>query len=73
MAKPPQPKAVPMTAFKGLLNDDELAAVLTFVRNSFGNKAAPVKADSVKKVRAATKDQAMFYQVEDLLKQHPMK
>ena len=64
------PGAVHMPAFK-MLSDEEIADVLTFVRNSFGNKAAPVKAETVKKVRAATKDQAMFYQVEDLLKQHP--
>ncbi|MDX1680886.1 MAG: c-type cytochrome, partial [Akkermansiaceae bacterium] len=65
------PGQVPMPAFK-MLSDQELADVLTFVRNSFGNKASVVKADAVKKVRAATKDQAMFYQVEDLLKEHPM-
>ena len=28
-----------MTPFGGLLNDEEVAAVLTYVRNSFGNKA----------------------------------
>jgi mono/diheme cytochrome c family protein len=28
----------PMTAFKALLTDEELAAVLTFVRNSWGNR-----------------------------------
>jgi mono/diheme cytochrome c family protein len=37
------------------LKDDEIAAVLTFVRNSFGNKAAAVTAAEVKKVRATIK------------------
>ena len=35
---------VPMTPFGGMLKDDELAAVLTFVRNSFGNQADPITA-----------------------------
>ena len=30
----------PMTAFRALLNDEETAAVLTFVRNTWGNKDA---------------------------------
>ena len=31
-----------MTPFEYLLKDDEIAAVLTFARNSFGNKASPI-------------------------------
>jgi mono/diheme cytochrome c family protein len=37
------------------LNDQQIADVLTFVRNSFGNKAPAVKAAEVKAVRAANK------------------
>jgi len=37
------------------LKDEEIAAVLTYVRNSFGNKASAVTADEVKKTRAANK------------------
>ena len=33
------PGQVPMTAFKDVIDDEETAAVLTFVRNSFGNNA----------------------------------
>ena len=40
-----------MPAFNSL-SDEEIADVLTYVRNSFGNKASAVKADEVKKVRA---------------------
>ena len=65
------PGLVPMTPFKGLLNDEEVAAVLTYVRNSFGNKAATVTADEVKRVRAATGSQGIFYKPAELLKQHP--
>jgi len=63
---------VPMTPFGGMLKDDEIAAVLTYVRNSFGNKADPVTIDQVKTVRDATKDRQMFYQTEELLKEHPL-
>ncbi len=35
------------------LTDQQIADVLTYVRNSFGNKAAAVKASEVKVIRAA--------------------
>ncbi len=38
-----------------LLNDQQVADVLTFVRNSFGNKAAQIKPAEVKTVRAKLK------------------
>lgn len=37
------------------LTDQQIADVLTYVRNSFGNKASAVKAAEVKAVRAANK------------------
>jgi mono/diheme cytochrome c family protein len=36
------------------LDDQQLADVLTYVRGAFGNKAAPVKVEDVKAVRAST-------------------
>jgi mono/diheme cytochrome c family protein/glucose/arabinose dehydrogenase len=66
------PGQVPMTPFAGLLNDDEVAAVLTYVRNSFGNQASAISADKVKQVRAATESKKDFYSPDQLLKQHPM-
>lgn len=66
------PGQVPMTPFQGMLNDDELAAVLTYVRNAFGNKASPISPEKVKAVREATKDKTGFYSPEELLKQHPL-
>ncbi|MGJ8723630.1 MAG: PVC-type heme-binding CxxCH protein [Roseibacillus sp.] len=62
------PGQVPMTQFGGLLNDEEVAAVMTYVRNSFGNKAAPVKPSDVKKVRDAHKGRTDLWTVEELLK-----
>jgi len=66
------PGLVPMTPFKGL-TDEEIAAVLTYVRNSFGNKASVITPEKVAAVRAATKDRPSFYSPAELLKQHPDK
>jgi mono/diheme cytochrome c family protein len=55
-----------------MLNDEEVAAVLTYVRNSFGNKASAINTEKVKAVRNATKNKIGFYSPEELLKQHPM-
>jgi mono/diheme cytochrome c family protein/glucose/arabinose dehydrogenase len=65
------PGQVPMTQFEGLLNDEDMAAVLTYVRNSFGNKASVISAEKVKEVRAAIADKKDFYSPEQLLKEHP--
>jgi mono/diheme cytochrome c family protein/glucose/arabinose dehydrogenase/lysophospholipase L1-like esterase len=65
------PGHVPMTGFRGLLDDKEIAAVLTYIRNDFGNQAAPIKPAQVKAVRDATAGQQGFYAPADLLKQHP--
>ncbi len=64
---------VPMMAFKGLLNDDEIAAVLTYVRNAFGNKASVIDPEKVKEIRDKTKDRNNFYTAQELLDEHPMK
>jgi putative heme-binding domain-containing protein len=61
------PGMTPMTPFGGLLGDDEIAAVLTYVRNSFGNKAPALAAARIKQVRDATKDRVDFYSPEELL------
>ena len=61
----------PMIGFENLLKDDEIAAVLTYVRKSFGNSASAVKPESVTTIRSATSEKKDFYTVDDLLKQHP--
>ena len=66
------PGQVPMTPYEGMLNDTEIAAVLTYVRNSFGNQASPISPDLVKKVRAEVKDKEGFWNPAELLKMHPM-
>lgn len=65
------PGVVPMTPFGGLLKDDELAAVLTYVRNAFGNKASPIKPNQIKKVRESIIDRPGMYTPAELLKEHP--
>ena len=42
-----------MPAFDWKLSDAEIAAVITYLRNSWGNAAAAVSADAVKQQRAA--------------------
>jgi mono/diheme cytochrome c family protein len=59
----------PMTAFKDILNDKELAAVLTYVRNSWGNKAAPISEKTVKKIRHENQSRTTFWTPEELLKE----
>lgn len=67
------PGLVPMTPFGGMLNDQEMAAVLTYVRNSFGNKFPAIDPAKVKQVREATKEKVGFYTPEEILKLHPFK
>ena len=55
-----------MTQFRGLLNDQETAAVLTYIRNAFGNRAPA----EVKNVRQATQSKAGFWTPQEL-QQHP--
>lgn len=61
-----------MTAFRSLLTDEELAAVLTFVRNTWGNQSPAVSPASVKKVREQTIDRTTFWKPEELLAEHPL-
>jgi mono/diheme cytochrome c family protein len=46
-----KPTGPAMPSFAWRLNDAQVAAVLTYVRNSFGNAAAPVAADEVAELR----------------------
>lgn len=54
------PISVEGTAFNGVmppwqqLKDEEIAAVLTYIRNEWGNSAPPVTAEQVAKIRAET-------------------
>jgi mono/diheme cytochrome c family protein len=47
-----------MPPWGGVLKDPELAAVLTYVRSAWGNKAAPITPGKVAAIRAATTSRA---------------
>jgi mono/diheme cytochrome c family protein len=57
---------VPMTPFEGLMNDEEVAAVLSYVRSSLGNSASPITPEKVKMVREKIKDKKGFYYADEL-------
>ncbi len=66
------PGLVPMTAFEALLNDEETAAVLTYIRNSFGNAADPITPQDVGRVRKSIEGKIGMYRPEELLEAHPL-
>ena len=61
------PGQVPMPPFRNLLTDEELAAVLTYVRNAFGNRASAIGPAQVRAVRENTADRNGYYTVEELM------
>ncbi len=50
-----------MPAFKDLLTDGEIAAVLTHIRSQWGNQSAAIDEKLITTVRDATKDRAKSY------------
>lgn len=60
------PGQVPMTPFEGLLTDEEAAAVLTYVRNAFGNAEGEVTRSEVASIRNAVNDKKGYYAPADL-------
>jgi mono/diheme cytochrome c family protein len=49
-----QPTAPGMPSYSRQLDDSQVAAVLTYIRNTWGSAAAPLKADDVARVRRDT-------------------
>ena len=60
--------AMPAFAAGGALNDEQVAAVLTYIRNSWGNKAPRVTVEQVQKVRKELQTRTDQYTVEELQK-----
>jgi len=58
--------AMPGLSANSTITDQDMADVMSFVRNSWGNKAKTVNAKLVKKVRAETKDRAAPYTEKEL-------
>lgn len=55
-----------------MLPDDQIAAILTYVRSAWGNQSTPVTAEFVKSVRAATSDRKVAWTSQEILKLHPL-
>ena len=55
------------------LDDKQIATVLSYVRNSWGNSGNLISHRRVAQVREATKDRTTQYTVEELLEAHPLK
>lgn len=56
-----------MTPFGSVLSDEEIAAILSYVRQAWGNKASPVTPEQVQKVRAQVGNRTQPYTPEELL------
>jgi len=52
----------------GILEDEQIATVLTYIRNEWGHSLPPVNANTVKSVRDQTADRADAWTQEELLK-----
>lgn len=59
--------AMPGQGMNPLLDDAKLADVLTYIRNAWGNEAAPISAAQIAKVREATKNRKMPWTADTLM------
>jgi mono/diheme cytochrome c family protein len=55
-----------MAPWGKVLKDEQIAAVLTYVRNEWGNKAPPISKDFVSKIREQTKDRTEAWTQKEL-------
>ncbi len=56
-----------MPPWKSYLSDEEVAALLTYVRGAWGNDASAVTPDQVAQVRKATADRSTSWTTEELM------
>jgi mono/diheme cytochrome c family protein len=68
-----QPFNGTMVPWREAMNDEQIAAVLTYVRQAWGNKGAPVTVVDVKTLRERTKERAGQPWTDELLKAVPEK
>ena len=61
-----------MTPFGNQLSDEEIAQILTYVRNSWGNSADSVTPEMVAQVREMTKGRTQPMTEEDLMQLQPV-
>jgi mono/diheme cytochrome c family protein len=60
-----------MPPWRPTLTDEQIAAVATYVRNSFGNKASAVKPETVAKIRKDTQTRSTAWTADELMKLPP--
>lgn len=66
------PGNVPMTPWKGILKDEEIALVANYIRNSWGNvSSTKITPELVGRVAKETAKRKTFYSPNELLKEHP--
>ena len=58
-----------MVAWRDTLTDEQIAAVATYIRSTWGNKAPPVKPEEVKAQREATAGRSTSWSAAELLAQ----
>jgi mono/diheme cytochrome c family protein len=56
-----------MLAWRDQLTDRQIAAILSYIRNDWGNKGSLVQPEEVKKIRDATKDKGEPWKASELL------
>jgi mono/diheme cytochrome c family protein len=60
-----------MTPWRATYNDEQIAAVLSYVRQQWGNNAPPIKPEQIKAIRAETASHAGRSWTADELQQIP--
>ena len=56
-----------MIGFRYVLNDDQIASVLTYIRSRWGDIGKPVREEDVRRIRLDALDRTTFWTVEELL------
>jgi cytochrome c6 len=56
-----------MPAIGSALSDEDIAAVLSYIRTSWGNKASPIKAEQVSAVRKKVGNRTLAFTPEELM------
>jgi mono/diheme cytochrome c family protein len=58
-----------MPPWRDIMTDEQIAAVATYVRSTWGNKAPPVKSEEVKAQRDATAGRSTAWSPAELMTQ----
>lgn len=56
-----------MPAFRMLFKDDDIASILTYVRNRYGKPSPPIASETVSRVRQETEEHVGYWTVKELM------